>query len=232
MNYSNAYVGIKKLIAAEILSFISVILAWIAAIIAEYVVVSLQTANSGDIRMGESEVLLALLSLLFIIICALLYLITFIKMLRGLLRAKEDEPQFNRALFWTVAGMISTIIAPILDSMKLVIGSMLAACSYIFVFMIMLGMFGGIAAICEKLGEERLPVLMGKYKKILIGVVVILILGRIARFVGQLLLGQSFIRSAFGFVTGIICPMFQFIFYICVLIILSRTRKILAPLQQ
>lgn len=105
MKFPNAYVGVKKLFTAEILSLIGVVALLIAAFAS---IVTAGAAEAEAVGVGLASLGVAAV---FVLAGGVLAIIAFILEIVGLNAGGKDEPQFKTALSFAVAGVVVQALA-------------------------------------------------------------------------------------------------------------------------
>lgn len=175
MLYPNAHDGIKKLRTAEFIILISAIVSLIMSVI---VMASSGAAKSGGLKEGTIATLAVLLA-----IVGVLALIAFIINLVGLSRASKDEESFKKALLFTLAGIVVSVLSSafskkaVLSGVFDVIGDFLSIVIFIMVVR-------GIISLAKKVGDDEM---ITKGNALLTKAVAVYVVAVVAGLIGTLL---------------------------------------------
>lgn len=167
MKYENAIKGIKKIYLAEILALIGAVFAvFMLAILA---------VNKININ-GTGDAFLEILDtsgmmvpfILYSIGTVLMFLISFIIILTGLIQGSHDEENFRRALWVTILAIGISVLGSALQRNNPQITGWLEIASTICSMMITLLVLNGIGRIADDLGNKDVSALSAKCSKIVL----------------------------------------------------------------
>lgn len=165
MRFPNALEGVKKLYKAEIIGLISVIIGFVAAILALGGAVTASAGGSGGIGA------VAIGGILIIVVSVLL-IIAFIMNIIGLNKAKADEENFKHALTMVIVGIVASVVlgatkeGTILNS----VGDNLSKICSLFVNYYVCT---ALISLAEKLGDAAVAQKAAKVRSLLMGVWVV-----------------------------------------------------------
>ena len=216
MKFTNAYQGVKKIFAAEILSLISSICATV--MLALPVVALITAANNsqgGTVASLGGFAVLAIASMV-------LAIIAFIFKLIGVNKASKDEPSFKIALYLILAGIAVSVAGGIFNS-NATASSIFSALGEVVNLGVTVFIIQGIKNLAAKLGDEKM---VKKGDTIFKYIIAIYLLVIIAQIVTMIL--QNGAALVVALVVIVISGILEIIQYILYLIYLSKAKKMLA----
>ena len=222
MTYPNAYLGVKRLFSSRILALIggfAMLISLSFAIILDAVP---EEATGGDLATGG---LIAVLALSFMLVSAVVLIISFILGITGLSKASLDEPAFRVALFATLANIIIVGFGSMFTSMNnSFMASLMNSFSTIADLIIFIYIILGIRSLAAQIGDDVMDRKGNNLFKILL---VVLILEFIANLIVAIFRGAQ-TASIVASVVAVIGAILTIIQYVMFLVYLAKARKMLA----
>ena len=149
MKFTNAYQGVKKIFAAEILSLICSICATVTlALPVVGVIAAANNSQGGTVASLGGFAVLAIASMV-------LAIIAFIFKLIGVNKASKDEPSFKIALYLILAGIAVSVAGGIFNS-NATASSIFSALGEVVNLGVTIFIIQGIKNLAAKLGDEKM----------------------------------------------------------------------------
>lgn len=233
MKYPNAYSGVKKIFASEILSVICTVMLIVSAILGLVTAALKFASDSTDIAADLGNVILGfgIPTLLLGIGGAVLALIAFILQIVGVSKARKDEPMFKRALIFILLGIISTAVCSIIgnfsDFAASVWGDLInvffSNLSKIATILVTYFIIVGIISLAEQIGNESVA---KKGKAVINLIMTILVLSLLATITASVF-PQSGTNTIIAAVLTLAAAVIEFIALIIYLLFLGKAKKML-----
>ena len=142
MKYPNAYAGIKKIYASQILAFIATVLT-VAGV----------TVGAVVREIGTVTVAFAVPFAVLLVAGGVLNVISYIKHIRGANLCAKDVPAFRKALVWLIIGVVVSIVKNVLESTDL--EALVLMMRVIFTLSNFLGAYFTVCGIIEMAAAEQ-----------------------------------------------------------------------------
>ena len=219
MTYPNAYSGVKKVFTAQIIMLISVILAFISAIISSGFI-----PNDSSVE-AAGQSMLAIIGTIALIV-GVVSIIAFIINLVGLSQAGEDESNFKTAFILTLLALVFSIIQSVLsNNVRTEAGGICGVVGEILQFLVILYVILGIISLGSKLNNEKL---MKRGRSLLTLIAIFLIIGIVINVITSfVLVNPSENTLVILGVVAIIGGLLRVIAYIVYLTLLAKATKAL-----
>ena len=215
MKFTNAYQGVKKIFAAEILSLICSICATVTlALPVVGVIAAANNSQGGTVASLGGSAVLAIASMV-------LAIIAFIFKLIGVNKASKDEPLFKIALYLILAGIAVSVAGGIFNS-NATASSIFSALGEVVNLGVTIFIIQGIKNLAAKLGDEKMVKKGDTIFKYIIAIYVLVI---IAQIVAMIL--QNSAALVVALVIIVITGILEIIQYILYLSYLSKAKKML-----
>lgn len=215
MKFTNAFEGVKKIFAAEILALIASVCGTIA--LALPVVALVAAANQSGGGTAASLGGLVVVGIATVV----LSIIAFIFKLIGVNKASKDEPSFKIALYLILAGIAVSVAGGIFNS-NATASSIFSALGEVVNLGVTIFIIQGIKNLAAKLGDEKMVKKGDTIFKYIIAIYVLVI---IAQIVAMIL--QNSAALVVALVIIVITGILEIIQYILYLIYLSKAKKML-----
>ncbi len=216
MKFTNAYQGVKKIFAAEILSLISSICATV--MLALPIVALIAAANNSQGGAFASLGGFAVLAIASMVLA----IIAFIFKLIGVNKASKDEPSFKIALYLILAGIAVAVVGGIFNNNTTVTG-ITSTLGEVVDLGVTVFIIQGIKSLAAKLGDEKMVKKGDTIFKYIIAIYVLVIIAQIVA-----LILQNGAALVVALVVIVITGILEIIQYILYLIYLSKAKKMLA----
>lgn len=212
MKYPNAYEGIKRIYRAEILEIVALVLTVAASVLPTFLTEGSSEANVGIVTAAGG----------FLIAMMVVSVIAFFLNISGISRASADEPEFKKAMIYTIGGIAAGLLANVFEEGSIGVRLLEVVQSTARMFT-MLAVINGIMALAKKL-MNREEAARGKRAENLLFLVVglSLILQLISVF-----LKESESLMMVGGLLGIVAMILMIAAICTYLKLLSRARKML-----
>lgn len=222
MNYPNAYVGVKRLFSARILSLIGGVAMFISLTFALVLKAFPENITKGEAAAGGG---LAVLALTFMFIACIVLVISFILGMTGLSRGSVDEPLFRTALFAMLANIVIVGFSSMFTSMQNpFMASVMDSLSTIADLITFIYTIQGIRSLASKLDDKDMDERGNTIFKVLLCVVIIEL---IANIVVAIFHGVQAAAVVAGII-AVIGTVLTLVEYILVLVYLAKAKKMLA----
>ena len=216
MKFTNAYQGVKKIFAAEILSLIGSIC---ATVMLALPVVGLLSAANGS--QGGTVASLGVFAVLAIA-TMVLAIIAFIFKLIGVNKASKDEPSFKIVLYLILAGIAVAVVGAVFSS-NTTVTSITSTLGEVVNLGVTVFIIQGIKNLAAKLDDEKMVKKGDTIFKYIIAIYALVIIAQIVTMILQN--GAALVVALVVIVISGILEIIQYILY---LIYLSKAKKMLA----
>ena len=142
MKFPNAYAGIKKICASQILAFIATVLT-VAGV----------TIGAVVREIGTVTVAFAVPFAVLLVAGGVLNVISYIKHIRGANLCAKDVPAFRKALVWLIIGVVVSVVKNVLESTDL--EALVLMMRVIFTLSNFLGAYFTVCGIIEMAAAEQ-----------------------------------------------------------------------------
>ena len=212
MKYPNAYEGIQRIYRAEILEIVALVLTVAASVLPTFLAEGSSEANVGIVT-AAGGLLIAMM---------VVSVIAFFLNISGISKASADEPEFKKAMIYTIGGIAAGLLANVFEEGSIGVRLLEVVQSTARMFT-MLAVINGIMAMAKKL-LNREEAARGKRAENLLFLVVglSLILQLISVF-----LKESESLMMVGGLLGIVAMILMIAAICTYLKLLSRARKML-----
>lgn len=216
MKFPNAYDGIKKLFAAEILEIISVITGVVAGVAGLFAYGADQTSHPD---VAENA---AMIAVIFGIITGVLLIAASIINFIGLNNAAKDEPEFKNAVMAVIVSIVLSVVGVILpESAKAITAVLDTATTAISVY-VSYTVVKGICNLAERLNDKAL---VEEGKKIITYIVIAAVLGVVSDIIQTLWIKDP--RANLNIILSIAIIAFGLFRGIAYIIYLAKAKKML-----
>ncbi len=218
MKFPNAFSGVKKLFAAEILQIIGVVAMGFATVFAVLFSVSVGTDNSVT-GIGSLFGLSILLSGGIIV-----FIIAAILELAGLVKAGRDEESFKYALYMIVIGLIAVIIGSCFQTSNTTIYNICDNVNRIADLVSTIFIIQGVMNLAVNLGDDEMVAKGSSILKVIIGIYAFAIIGSIT----YAILSSFPVFRVISLICFCVSLLLSFISYVLFIAYLARAKKMLA----
>ena len=216
MKFQNAFEGVKKIFAAEILSLIGSVCATV--MLALLVGASIAAANSPATGAAASLGGMAVL----VVAVTVLAIIAFIFKLIGVIKASKDEPSFKVVLYLIIAGIVVSVVSGIFSGNATVKG-IASILNDLVNLGITVYIIQGIKNLAAKLGDENMVKKGDTIFKYILAIYILVIIAQIVSLILQNTTGLIIVL-----VIIVISGILNVIQYFLYLGYLSKAKKMLA----
>lgn len=216
MKFTNAYQGVKKIFAAEILSLISSICATV--MLALPVVPLITAANNSQGGTVASLGGFAVLAIATMVLA----IIAFIFKLIGVNKASKDEPAFKIAFYMILAGIVVSVLTGIFSSNSTV-SSIMSAIGEIVNLAVTVYIIQGIKNLAQRLGDDKMVKSGDTLFKYIIAIYILVIIAQIV-----IMILQNGAAVVVALVIIVISGILEIIQYILYIRYLAKAKKMLA----
>ena len=205
--FDNAKKGIKKIYKAEILSIIATIVAIVAAVL---LVILGSFVKDGQVNSTD------VISTISLIVAAIIGVVAYIMNLIGIGNASKDSEDFKNALYMTIAALIVSVVASILNKSKPSMSHALGVSENILEMLAAYYVINGCIGIAKKLAKPELEQYGNKSMKLFLTV---WILSVVVDVLSKILGSGSVIAG----IIGIIALILALVSYVIYLKLLNKT---------
>lgn len=216
MKFTNAYQGVKKIFAAEILSLICSICATVTlALPVVGVIAAANNSQGGTVASLGGFAVLAIASMV-------LAIIAFIFKLIGVNKASKDEPAFKIAFYMILAGIVVSVLTGIFSSNSTV-SSIMSALGEIVNLAVTVYIIQGIKNLAQRLGDDKMVKSGDTLFKYIIAIYILVIIAQIV-----IMILQNGAAVVVALVIIVISGILEIIQYILYIRYLAKAKKMLA----
>ncbi len=219
MKFENAAKGIKKIFSAEILALIAMLATTVAAVA---LVLATGAADLNDLGLAAvAGILLAV----FGIAAVVLFIISAILNIVGIVNASKDDEGFKTALIFTILGIVFAVLSAVFQNGNTTVYSICSTLQKISELCVTLYIIQGIINLAQKLHNNDMVRRGTNLFKVILAVYLIYLLVDILTIVLQatsIIAGTIAIALTVG---GAVLSIIQYILY---LILLAKAKKMLA----
>ena len=235
MKFPNAYSGVKKIFAAEILSVIGVIVLIVSAVLGLIAASAGIAAQSADEQTASAlyaaAVGFGIPTLILMLGFGVLAIVAFILQIVGVTRASKDERTFKNALFFILVGVIATATDAITGAFSDLIGqtgldlvsSICTNLSKIATILVTYYIIAGVIALAEKIGNEKIE----KQGRTIIGLILIMLVLSLIATITSTVFQHNGTNEIIASVLALASAIIDLIAYIIYLVFLGRAKKML-----
>ena len=216
MKFTNAYQGVKKIFAAEILALIASVCGTIA--LALPVVALVAAANQSGGGTAASLGGLVVVGIATVV----LSIIAFIFKLIGVNKASKDEPAFKIAFYMILAGIVVSVLTGIFSSNSTV-SSIMSALGEIVNLAVTVYIIQGIKNLAQRLGDDKMVKSGDTLFKYIIAIYILVIIAQIV-----IMILQNGAAVVVALVIIVISGILEIIQYILYIRYLAKAKKMLA----
>ena len=216
MKFTNAFEGVKKIFAAEILALIASVCGTIA--LALPVVALVAAANQSGGGTAASLGGLVVVGIATVV----LSIIAFIFKLIGVNKASKDEPAFKIAFYMILAGIAVSILTGIFSSNSTV-SSIMSAIGEIVNLAVTVYIIQGIKNLAQRLGDDKMVKSGDTLFKYIIAIYILVIIAQIV-----IMILQNGAAVVVALVIIVISGILEIIQYILYIRYLAKAKKMLA----
>ena len=216
MKFQNAFEGVKKIFAAEILSLIGSVCATVMLALSVGALIS--AANSSATGAAASLGGMAVL----VVAVTVLAIIAFIFKLIGVIKASKDEPSFKVVLYLIIAGIVVSVVSGIFSGNATVKG-IASILNDLVNLGITVYIIQGIKNLAAKLGDENMVKKGDTIFKYILAIYILVIIAQIVSLILQNTTGLIIVL-----VIIVISGILNVIQYFLYLGYLSKAKKMLA----
>lgn len=174
MRFPNAFSGVKKIFAAEILQIIGVVAMGLAV---AFLVLLSESVNADNAVTGIGN--FAFMSI-FAIGGAVVLIVAAILKIVGLVKAGKDEKSFKYALYLIIVGVIASVVASFFQSSNTFLYNIFDTVFKVADLLSTILIIQGIMTLAANLGDDVMVEKGATIFKVIIGIYVFAILGTIA----------------------------------------------------
>lgn len=174
MRFPNAFSGVKKIFAAEILQIIGVVAMGLAV---AFLVLLSESVNADNAVTGVGN--FAFMSI-FAIGGAVVLIVAAILKIVGLVKAGKDEKSFKYALYLIIVGVIASVVASFFQSSNTFLYNIFDTVFKVADLLSTILIIQGIMTLAANLGDDVMVEKGATIFKVIIGIYVFAILGTIA----------------------------------------------------
>lgn len=216
MKFTNAFEGVKKIFAAEILALIASVCGTIA--LALPVVALVAAANQSGGGTAASLGGLVVVGIATVV----LSIIAFIFKLIGVNKASKDEPAFKIAFYMILAGIVVSVLTGIFSSNSTV-SSIMSAIGEIVNLAVTVYIIQGIKNLAQRLGDDKMVKSGDTLFKYIIAIYILVIIAQIV-----IMILQNGAAVVVALVIIAISGILEIIQYILYIRYLAKAKKMLA----
>ncbi len=216
MKFTNAFEGVKKIFAAEILALIASVCGTIA--LALPVVALVAAANQSGGGTAASLGGLVVVGIATVV----LSIIAFIFKLIGVNKASKDEPAFKIAFYMILAGIVVSVLTGIFSSNSTV-SSIMSALGEIVNLAVTVYIIQGIKNLAQRLGDDKMVKSGDTLFKYIIAIYILVIIAQIV-----IMILQNGAAVVVALVIIVISGILEIIQYILYIRYLAKAKKMLA----
>lgn len=216
MKFTNAFEGVKKIFAAEILALIASVCGTIA--LALPVVALVAAANQSGGGTAASLGGLVVVGIATVV----LSIIAFIFKLIGVNKASKDEPAFKIAFYMILAGIAVSVLTGIFSSNSTV-SSIMSALGEIVNLAVTVYIIQGIKNLAQRLGDDKMVKSGDTLFKYIIAIYILVIIAQIV-----IMILQNGAAVVVALVIIVISGILEIIQYILYIRYLAKAKKMLA----
>lgn len=216
MKFTNAFEGVKKIFAAEILALIASVCGTIA--LALPVVALVAAANQSGGGTAASLGGLVVVGIATVV----LSIIAFIFKLIGVNKASKDEPAFKIAFYMILAGIVVSVLTGIFSSNSTV-SSIMTALGEIVNLAVTVYIIQGIKNLAQRLGDDKMVKSGDTLFKYIIAIYILVIIAQIV-----IMILQNGAAVVVALVIIVISGILEIIQYILYIRYLAKAKKMLA----
>jgi len=216
MKFTNAFEGVKKIFAAEILALIASVCGTIA--LALPVVALVAAANQSGGGTAASLGGLVVVGIATVV----LSIIAFIFKLIGVNKASKDEPAFKIAFYMILAGIVVSVLTGIFSSNSTV-SSIMSAIGEIVNLAVTVYIIQGIKNLAQRLGDDKMVKSGDTLFKYIIAIYILVIIAQIV-----IMILQNGAAVVVALVIIVISGILEIIQYILYIRYLAKAKKMLA----
>ena len=216
MKFTNAFEGVKKIFAAEILALIASVCGTIA--LALPVVALVAAANQSGGGTAASLGGLVVVGIATVV----LSIIAFIFKLIGVNKASKDEPAFKIAFYMILAGIVVSVLTGIFSSNSTVSSIMSAICEIVNLA-VTVYIIQGIKNLAQRLGDDKMVKSGDTLFKYIIAIYILVIIAQIV-----IMILQNGAAVVVALVIIVISGILEIIQYILYIRYLAKAKKMLA----
>lgn len=216
MKFQNAYLGVKKIFAAEILSIIVAVVLVASAVLG---IVGIASAAAED---GVTAVITLLSTIVFIIAAAVLAIIAFIFTLIGILKGAKDEPIFKGAFVAVIVGIAVAVLSSVFSKNTLAV-SLFNTIGDVAQVIVTIYVVTAIVNLANQLGDEKTA---KTGHTVLLLIVIVCALSFIAN-ITVLCFGYSTTPTMIAGVLALVAEILTVVQYVIYLVYLGKAKKML-----
>ncbi len=218
MNYQNARKGISKILTAQWIQIICIILMLIGAVTTIVFTFSAGILSDVSADAAGESIMKAGIGGMIVLAALVIGVIAFILNLVGLNTARKDETQFNTAFMICIIGLVVAVLATCLQSVNPIFADWMNFVQKILSLAVIEYVAAGIISIAEKLNNEKVA---GLGRKIRMLIMILYIIVLVLNVFGK---GTSLL-AGYVSIAEVVLELIVFIVYI---VLLTKAKNMLA----